>query len=40
VLGANGQAGGFSAPGGVSSKMRMLALERAASPTGQFSFGF
>jgi len=40
VLAANGQAGGFSAPGGVSSKMRMLVLERAVSPTGQFSFGF
>ncbi len=40
VLGADGKAGGFSAPGGVSSKMRMLALEKAASPSGQFSFGF
>lgn len=39
VLGANGQAGGFSAPGGVSSKMRMLALEKAA-PGGQYAFGF
>lgn len=39
VLGANGQAGGFSAPGGVSSKMRMLALEKAA-PGGQYGFGF
>jgi methylated-DNA-[protein]-cysteine S-methyltransferase len=40
VLGSNGKAGGFSAPGGVSSKMKMLALERAATPEGQFSFGF
>jgi methylated-DNA-[protein]-cysteine S-methyltransferase len=39
VLGANGLAGGFSAPGGVSSKMRMLALEKAA-PGGQYAFGF
>jgi methylated-DNA-[protein]-cysteine S-methyltransferase len=40
VLGSNGKAGGFSAPGGVSSKMKMLALERASTPEGQFSFGF
>lgn len=40
VLASNGKAGGFSAPGGVSSKMKMLALERATSPEGQFSFGF
>lgn len=40
VLASNGRAGGFSAPGGVSSKMKLLALERAASPQGQFSFGF
>jgi methylated-DNA-[protein]-cysteine S-methyltransferase len=40
VLGSNGKAGGFSAPGGAGSKMKMLALERAASPEGQFSFGF
>ena len=40
VLASNGKAGGFSAPGGVSSKMKLLALERAASPEGQFSFGF
>ena len=40
VLASNGKAGGFSAPGGVSSKMKMLSLERAASPEGQFSFGF
>jgi methylated-DNA-[protein]-cysteine S-methyltransferase len=39
VLGANGTVGGFSAPGGVSSKMRMLALEKAA-PGGQYGFGF
>jgi methylated-DNA-[protein]-cysteine S-methyltransferase len=29
VLAADGKAGGFSAPGGVDTKMRMLALERA-----------
>ena len=40
VLGADGKAGGFSAPGGVSAKMRMLALEHASSPTGQYAFGF
>lgn len=40
VLASNGKSGGFSAPGGVGSKLRMLALERAASPEGQFSFGF
>lgn len=40
VLASNGRAGGFSAPGGVSSKMRLLAIERAAAPDGQFSFGF
>lgn len=39
VVGANGTVGGFSAPGGVSSKMRMLALEKAA-PGGQYAFGF
>ena len=40
VLGADGKTGGFSAPGGVAAKMRMLALERATTPAGQFSFGF
>lgn len=40
VLGADGKSGGFSSPGGVSAKMRMLALEHAASPTGQYAFGF
>lgn len=40
VLGSNGRSGGFSASGGAGSKMRMLALEQAASPEGQFSFGF
>ncbi len=40
VLAADGRTGGFSAPEGVRAKMRMLALEHAASPTGQFSFGF
>ncbi len=39
VLGANGRPTGFSAPGGVTAKMRMLALERAA-PGGQYGFGF
>lgn len=36
VLAANGRTGGFSAPGGVTSKMRMLALERASTPDGQY----
>jgi methylated-DNA-[protein]-cysteine S-methyltransferase len=40
VLAADGRTGGFSAPGGAGSKMRMLALERAADPHGQFSLGF
>jgi methylated-DNA-[protein]-cysteine S-methyltransferase len=40
VLAADGKTGGFSSPNGVRTKMQMLALERAASPTGQFSFGF
>lgn len=40
VLGANGKPVGFSAPGGVTSKMRLLALEHAAAPTGQYAFGF
>jgi methylated-DNA-[protein]-cysteine S-methyltransferase len=40
VLGANSQPVGFSSPGGVTAKMRMLALEHAASPTGQYAFGF
>ncbi|WP_423067649.1 methylated-DNA--[protein]-cysteine S-methyltransferase [Devosia sp. CN2-171] len=40
VLAADGRAGGFSSPRGVQAKMEMLALEKAASPTGQFSFGF
>ena len=39
VLAADGKTGGFSAPGGVSAKMRMLALERAATPEGQYSLG-
>ncbi len=40
VLGSDGKTGGFSSPGGVTAKMRMLALEHAASPTGQYAFGF
>jgi len=40
VLGADGRSGGFSSPGGVETKMRMLALEHAASPSGQYAFGF
>jgi len=39
VLGANSKPVGFSSPGGVTAKMRMLALEHAASPTGQYAFG-
>jgi methylated-DNA-[protein]-cysteine S-methyltransferase len=40
VLGAGDKAVGFSSPGGVGAKMRMLALEHAASPSGQYAFGF
>jgi methylated-DNA-[protein]-cysteine S-methyltransferase len=40
VLGSDGRTGGFSSPGGVTAKMKMLALEHAASPTGQYAFGF
>lgn len=40
VLAAAGRTGGFSAPGGAGAKMRMLTLERAPDPRGQFSFGF
>ena len=40
VLGADGKAGGFSGPGGVPFKMRMLEIEQAASPQGQLAFGF
>ncbi len=40
VLAADGRTGGFSSPRGVRAKMEMLAHEKAASPTGQFSFGF
>lgn len=40
VLAAAGRTGGFSAPGGVTSKLRMLALERASTPEGQLGFGF
>ena len=40
VLGAGGRPVGFSAPGGVTSKMKLLALEHAAAPTGQYAFGF
>ena len=43
VLAAGGKIGGFSAPGGSATKMRMLALEgvhvRSAQPARQ-SFGF
>lgn len=39
VLAANGRSGGFSAPGGVTAKMRMLTLEQAAAPDGQLSLG-
>ena len=39
VLASDGRTGGFSAPGGVTAKMRMLALEDAAAPDGQLSLG-
>jgi len=35
VLGAGGKLVGFSAPGGVQTKLRMLAAEGAAAPDGQ-----
>lgn len=42
VLASDGKPGGFSAPGGALSKLRMLALEgvSAGAPAGQMSFGF
>lgn len=40
VLGADGRIGGFSAPGGVSAKLELLALERATTPDGQLSLGW
>ena len=42
VLASNGKPGGFSAPGGAASKVRMLALEGVSvgAPAGQMSFGF
>jgi methylated-DNA-[protein]-cysteine S-methyltransferase len=39
VLGVSG-IGGFSAPGGVDTKLAMLALEHATTPKGQWSFNF
>jgi methylated-DNA-[protein]-cysteine S-methyltransferase len=42
VLAAGGKLGGFSAPGGTSTKRRLLELERARapSPPGQSAFAF
>ena len=42
VLASDGKAGGFSAPGGAESKLRMLALEGVSvgAPAGQMAFGF
>jgi methylated-DNA-[protein]-cysteine S-methyltransferase len=42
VLASDGRPGGFSAPGGTLSKLRMLALEgiSVGTPAGQMSFGF
>lgn len=42
VLASDGKAGGFSAPGGAGSKLKMLALEGVAvgAPAGQMTFGF
>jgi methylated-DNA-[protein]-cysteine S-methyltransferase len=37
VVAANGGAGGFSAAGGVSSKMQLLTLERAGAAGGLFA---
>ncbi|HWA62905.1 MAG TPA: methylated-DNA--[protein]-cysteine S-methyltransferase [Caulobacteraceae bacterium] len=39
VLAANGRTGGFSAPGGVDTKLRMLSIERAASDPSPSLFG-
>jgi methylated-DNA-[protein]-cysteine S-methyltransferase len=35
VVGAGGKLVGFSAPGGVTTKLRMLGIEQAAAPDGQ-----
>jgi len=42
VLASNGKPGGFSAPGGAQSKIKMLALEGVSvgTPAGQMTFGF
>lgn len=42
VLASTGKPGGFSAPGGALSKLRMLALEGVSvgAPAGQMAFGF
>ncbi|MBJ3784035.1 methylated-DNA--[protein]-cysteine S-methyltransferase [Devosia sp. MSA67] len=42
VLASNGKPGGFSAPGGAATKVRMLALEgvEVGAPAGQLRFGF
>lgn len=42
VLASDGKAGGFSAPGGAESKLRMLALEGVSVgvPSGQMAFSF
>lgn len=42
VLASDGKPGGFSAPGGALSKLRMLALEgvEVGAPPGQMTFGF
>ncbi|WP_193335415.1 methylated-DNA--[protein]-cysteine S-methyltransferase [Devosia beringensis] len=42
VLASTGKPGGFSAPGGAGSKVRMLALEGVSvgAPAGQMAFGF
>ena len=42
VLASDGKPGGFSAPGGAESKLRMLELEGVSvgTPPGQMTFGF
>ena len=42
VLASDGRPGGFSAPGGAESKLRMLELEGVlvGTPPGQMTFGF
>jgi methylated-DNA-[protein]-cysteine S-methyltransferase len=38
VLAADNRMGGFSAPGGIATKLKLLAIEGAATPEGQTAF--